>query len=122
MPVTHRFDSNIIVIELVGEYSIDDLRTTVLKSFIDPLCPKDPKLLIDLSQSQSIQQRSSGSINAMGTFIGSYGKKFNYRLAIVVPDDYTFGLMRMSSVTADSVGVEVNIFLAYDEARAWLLL
>jgi hypothetical protein len=121
MPATHRFDSTIIVIDLIGEYSMDDLRTTVLKSFIDPQCPKDPVLLIDLSQSLSIHQRSSGSINAMGAFIGSYGKKFNNRLAIVVPDDFTFGLMRMSSVTADSVGVEVNIFRSYDEARTWLL-
>ena len=29
MPVTYRFDSNIVVIELVGEYSIGDFRTSI---------------------------------------------------------------------------------------------
>jgi hypothetical protein len=121
MPVLYHFDSSIIVIDLVGEYSIEDLRTTVLKSFSDPECPKNPTLLIDLSQSQSIRQRSSESINAMGTFIGSYGKKFNHRIAIVVPDDFTFGLMRMSSMPANMYGIEANILRTYDEGKKWLI-
>jgi hypothetical protein len=120
MPVTYRFDLNVIVIELIGQYSIDDLRTAVLKSFNDPQCPKNPALIIDLSKSQSIYQRSSKSVNAMVTFITSFGKKFNNRLAIVVPDDVTYGFMRMSSVPADSYGIDVKIFRTYGEARKWL--
>jgi hypothetical protein len=122
MPVTYRFELNVIVIELIGEYSVDDIRTAALKSFNDPRCPKNPTLIIDLSKSRSIYQRSSKSVNAMGTFIASFGKKFNNHLAIVVPDDATYGLMRMSSAPADSYGIEVKIFRTYDEARKWLPL
>ena len=121
MPATYRFDSTIIVVELVGEYSIDDLRTAILTSLNDPRCPNNASLMIDLSKSQSIHERSSTSVNAMATFIGSFGKKYNNRLAIVVPDDLTFGLMRMSSISADSYGIELKIFRDYTEARTWLL-
>jgi hypothetical protein len=120
MPILYRFDMNVIVIELTGEYTMNDIRTTVTNSFSDPQCPKNPTLLIDLRKSQSIYKRPSTNVNAMGTFIASWGKKFNNRLAIVVPDDATYGLMRMSSVSADSYGIEVKIFRAYEDARKWL--
>ena len=35
MPVTYRFDSNIIVVEMFGEYSMNDLRTAILNSLTD---------------------------------------------------------------------------------------
>jgi hypothetical protein len=122
MPVSHHFDSNIVVIEMIGEYSVKDLRTVIINSFDDPLCPKNPILMIDLSRSKSIYERPSSTINAMATFIATYGNKFNNRLALVAPDDLAFGLMRMSSVSADSFGVDVKIFRTYNEARNWLVI
>lgn len=121
MPVSYRFDADIIVIEMIGEYSINDLRITVLKSFEDPECPKKPTLMIDLSKSQSISKRSSANINEMAAFIASFGKRFNNRLALVAPSDLVYGLMRMSSAPADSFGIRVEIFRTYEEAREWLL-
>lgn len=121
MPVSYRFESNIIVIEMIGEYSVDDLRATILNSFDDPNCPKNPTLMIDLSKSTSIYQRSSASINAMANFIASHGKKFSNRIALIAPDALTYGLMRMSSAPADLHGIEVEIFRTYEKAREWLL-
>jgi len=54
MPVTYRFDSNIVVIEMVDEYSMDDIRTTVLNSLADSVCPANPFILMNLSKSRSI--------------------------------------------------------------------
>jgi hypothetical protein len=121
MPVVYRFDANSIIIEMIDEYSPDDLRTTVLNSFDDPSCPKNPSLMIDLSRSRSIYERSSTSVNAMAVFIASCAKKFNNRLAIVAPDNVMYGLMRMSSAPADSFGITVEIFRAREEAQKWLL-
>lgn len=121
MPVSYRFDSNIIIIEMIGEYSVADLRATILNSFDDPDCPKNPTLMIDLSKSSSIYQRTSASVNAMAGFIASYGNKFNHRIALVAPDDLTYGLMRMSSAPADLHGIEVEISRTYEKAREWLL-
>jgi hypothetical protein len=106
---------------MIGEYSVNDLRMTVLKSFEDPERPKKPTLMIDLSKSQSISKRSSTIINEVAAFIASFGKRFNNRLALVAPDDLTYGLMRMSSAPADSFGINVEIFRTYEEARKWLL-
>ena len=120
MPVFYRFDSNIIVIELIDEYSITEFRTVVINSFNDPSRPENPVLLIDLSKSRSIQNRSSANINSMASFIASYSEKFHHRLAIVVPDDLTFGLMRMSSIDADALKISINILRTVEEARKWL--
>ncbi len=121
MPVSYRFDVDVIVIEMIGEYSVNDLRMTVLKSFEDAGLPKRPTLLLDLSKSQSISKRSSAIINEMANFIASFGKRFGNRLALAAPDDLTYGLMRMSSARADSFGINVEIFRTYEEAREWLL-
>ena len=56
----------------------------------------------------------------MASFIASYAKRFNNRFAIVTPDDLTFGLMRMSSIQADSFGIDLHILRTFDEARKWL--
>ena len=120
MPVLYRFDSNVIIIELIGEYSINEFKALVSNLFNDPSCPQNPVLLIDLSNSRSIQNRSSASINSMASFIASYAERFNNRLAIVVPDDLTFGLMRMSSVEADSLKISFKILRTMEEARAGL--
>ena len=121
MPVSYRFDSQIVVIELVGEYSMEEFRSMVVKAFDDPACPHDATLLIDLSRSKSIYARSSTSINAMAAYIASYGKQFNNRLALVVADDLTYGLMRMSASPAEMYDVTAEIFRGYEKAREWSL-
>jgi hypothetical protein len=121
MPVTYRFDENIIVIELSGEYSVDEMSSVVIEAFQDSARSKNSVLMIDLTNSRSIYQRSSETIIAVAHFIGSYGHQFNNRLALVAPDDFKFGMMRMSSVSADKLGIKVEIFREFNKAKEWLL-
>jgi hypothetical protein len=65
MPATYRFDSNIVIIELAGEYSMDDIRTTILNSLADSMCPATPFILINLSDSRSIYNRSPENVITM---------------------------------------------------------
>ena len=122
MPVNYRFDSNIVIIEMVGEYSIDDIRATILTSFADPKCPANSCLLINLAASQSIHNRPSENIRAMAHFIATLGNHFNNRIALVAPDDLTFGLVRMGSVGSEERGIQSEVFRTLAEAREWLLL
>jgi len=121
MPVKYRFDPKIVIIEMTGEYSLDELRTTILNALADSARPADSFLLINLSDSQSIYSRSSEDVRAMANFVGSLGKRFNNRIAFVAPDDLPFGLMRMGSVGSEDLGIESRVFRAFAEARKWLL-
>ena len=121
MPVRYRFDATIIVIELVGEYSMEELRTTILNSFSDPQCPVNASLLINAGESESIYKRSSEDIKTMARFVGRLGERFHNRIALVAAADLPFGLMRMSSVGSEQKGIEAEVFRTLAQAREWLL-
>ena len=65
MPVTYRFDANIVIIELVGEYTMGDIPATINKALADAQCPVTPFILTDLSESISIGKRSSNDVITM---------------------------------------------------------
>ena len=121
MPVTYRFDANIVVLEMVGEYSMDEVRQTILNSISDPKFPANTCLLIDLSESQSIYKRSTEEVKAMAQYIASLGERFNNRIALVAHSDLPYGLMRMSSVGSEERGVKSAVFRTVAEARKWLV-
>lgn len=128
MPVSYRFvhktptgDSGIVIIDLVGTYSMDDLRHTILNALADSSRPSDSPLLIDLSKSESIAGRSTEEVKSMAQFIGTLGRQFNHRVAMVAPTDLSYGLMRMGSVGAEERGVMADVFRNFSEARGWLL-
>jgi hypothetical protein len=121
MPVRYRFDSNIVVIEMVEEYTTNDVRTTILNALADSARPPNSYLLINLMDSRSIYDRSSEDIKVMANFVGSLGNRFNNRIALVAPNDLIYGPMRMGSVGAEERGVKSEIFRTFEEARKWLL-
>ena len=121
MSVTYRFDSNIIIIEMFGEYSMNDVRTTILNSLSHSEGNGNPFLLFNFGESRTMYVRSSEEINVMVDFIIALAGRFNNRLAFVSSYDLPYGLMRFVSVKSGSCGVDAEVFQTYDEARDWLL-
>jgi hypothetical protein len=121
MPVHYRFDSNIVVIEMVGKYSTDDVRSAVLNSLADTDFPSRAFIMFDLTESQSIQTRSVEDINTLTHSIAPLAKRFNNRVALVAPSDLSYGLMRMGSVFSEGSGAKVEVFRTFAKARQWLL-
>jgi hypothetical protein len=121
MPVSFRYDENIIVIEMSGEYSVHELRSTVINAFADSSRLPNAVLMIDLSESKSFNKRSSETINSFAHFIGSFAKQFNKRIAFIAPDDLKYGLVRMGVSAANNIEIEVEIFREYLKAREWLI-
>jgi len=121
MPVNYQFDSHIVVIDMVGEYSMDDIRTTILNSLADTMCPVNPFILMNLSESRSIYNRSPEDVITMARSLASLSNRFNNRIALVAPKDLMYGLMRMGSVFTEETGFEPKVFRAFAEARKWLL-
>ena len=120
MPVTYRFDSTIVVIELVGEYSMDDVRRGILNSLADSRCPAAPCILIDLNKSVSIYKRTPEDVKTMVIALSSLRERFS-RIALVAQHDLPYGLMRMGSVFSEEQGMPVEIFRTVASARTWLL-
>ena len=121
MPITYRYDGNILIVEMVGEYAMAELRDVFLQSLSDPQCPARPRLLINLEGSKSIHNRSSEDVRAMASFVGSLSQRVGRRIALVAADDLVYGLMRMGSVGSEERGIESEVFRTFDEARQWLL-
>ena len=121
MPVTYRFDSNIIVVEMAGKYSMNDLRTVILNSLTGTQISVKPLLLFNFGESRSIFIRSSEEINTMANFISTLTNRFSNRLAFVSAYDLPYGLMRFVSVKSAACGIEAEVFRTYEEARRWLL-
>ena len=121
MPATYRFDANIIIIEMFGEYSMNDVRTTILNSISNSMGKGNSFLLFNFGESRSMYVRSSEEINTMVNFITSLANRFNNRLAFVSSYDLPYGLMRFVSVKSGSCGIDSEVFRTYDEAREWLL-
>jgi len=121
MPVKYRFDSNIVVIEMVGEYSMDDVRSAFLDSLADPERPIDSFLLINMTDSLSIKNRSTDEIRDMANFLASLGERFENRIAMVAPDDFRYGLLRMGSFDSEQKGISSRVFRDFAQARNWLL-
>jgi hypothetical protein len=121
MPVTHRFDSNIIIIEMFGEYSINDVRATILSSLADAGGKGELFLLFNFGESRSMYVRSSEDVNTMVNFITSLANRFSNRLAFVSSYELPYGLMRFISVKSGSCGIDSEVFRTYAEARDWLL-
>ena len=121
MPVTYRFESNIVVMEMVGEYSLDEIRQTLLNALADPRRLANACLLVNLTESQSIYKRSQVELQSAAQFLASLAKGFNNRIAFVSSKDLPFGLARMVSVGADDIGIETEVFRTMAEARRWLL-
>jgi hypothetical protein len=121
VPVKYRFDANIVVIELIGEYTLNDIRTTILNSLADSAHIPNSFLLIDFSKSKSIDRRSSEEIHLMADFLASLGTRFSNRIALVGPDDLKFGLLRMGSAGSEDRGINSNVSRTFEDARKWLL-
>jgi hypothetical protein len=121
MPVTYRFDATIVIITLSGEYSMEDIRTTILSALADAQCPTSPCILMDLSESRSIYNRSKEDVKVLSHSLASLAARFNNRIALVAPDDLPYGLMRMGSVFSAEAGFEPEVFRTYAEARTWIL-
>jgi hypothetical protein len=121
MPVGYRFDSGIVVIEMIGEYAMEDIRTTILSALEDSESAAVSSMLIDLSGSQSIGKRSSEDIRRMAHFVASLSDRYNHRIAFVAPGALLYGLVRMGSAGAEEKGIVCELFRSFSEAREWLL-
>lgn len=121
MAIEHRREGNVAVVTARGRYSMAALRDAIdaaLDVFDDAV---SAGLLLDLTGSESLGDRTAEDLRAMAIFLASRGSRFSSRLAMVAVTDVAYGLMRMGAVTAESQGIAAHVFRDYGSARRWLV-
>jgi hypothetical protein len=117
---SYDFDGRVLALRLVGEYSVTDIRATMLVALQDVGSRPIEGLLIDLRHSVSVAKRSLRELNAITSFLALHGSAYNGRVAIVATTDLAFGLARMAGVDLGIAGVEHCEFRDLPSALAWL--
>ena len=120
MAIQHRQEGSIAVVAAAGRYTAAELRDAIDAALAAFGAETAAGLLLDLSASESVSERTTEDLRAMALFFASRAGRFSSRLAMVAVTDVAYGLMRMGAVTAESQGVAAHVFRDYGSARRWL--
>jgi len=120
MPVNYSFDNNLFCLRLVGAYTPNDVKNALQSALADSGMPRQPRFIFDVTESQSLAERSSIDIRDMADFPGGHAKALGQRMAIVATGPLYFGLMRMGSAYAGSHDLETEVFGDRESAISWL--
>jgi hypothetical protein len=119
MPVTYRFNGDILEMTFQGDCPPDDVIRTFHDALDDPACPPTFFMLIDVSRSSSLATRATEDIIRVAAYLGPFKDRVK-RAAVVAAEDVHFGLSRLGAVYSESAGVLTNVFRSHDEGMDWL--
>lgn len=120
MPTGYRVEGRIVHLELIGEYTPQDIKDTVERALAARDLPQDPLLLMDLMQSRSLGERTPQDLRDMATYLAGVSDRFGARLGIAAGSNLHYGMMRMAEVYSASGGMTARVFRSVPEAAAWL--
>ncbi|UCF93005.1 MAG: hypothetical protein JSW39_02280 [Desulfobacterales bacterium] len=123
MPITYQLkpDERLVLLVHVGAVSDDEFLSFYKALYEDTQFDKSFNLLVDLRQTESAV-RSAGALNEFadfmrGQFVDTTARS---KVAVVAPEDISFGLARMYEVFSGDVPWEFAVFRAAEAASAWL--
>ena len=120
MTVRARREGAMAIVVAEGRYDVSELRAAFEAALAPFTVAAADGLLLDVSGSQVLGERSAQDVRLMGHFVASRADRFSHRFAIVASSDLGFGLMRLGSVVTESQGVTTHVFRDHASALAWL--
>jgi hypothetical protein len=121
MPVLHREDRGVAVLEYEGTYQLAEARAVLTDVMSRYLHRPAAGLLLDFSRSESLHTRSADDVRTMAHFLTAFRDRYSRRVAAVAPSDLAYGLMRMGSVPIEEDGLAAHVSRDYESALRWLL-
>jgi hypothetical protein len=118
--VTYSIEGDLVKVEMVGSYSLEEAISQLITAVTDPRCPTPVKLVLDVSRSDTLATRPTEDIKRVAELAGPYRDRIGRRVAVVAEKDVHFGLSRLGSVYSQDVGVDAQVFRTQEEALAWL--
>jgi hypothetical protein len=120
MPVTYSLIGSLLTLNLEGQYEPGDIIAQFQAGLADPRCPGQVALLVDVSQSESLETRAPQEIRQVAEYLKPYRERIGGRCAIVATRDVHFGLSSMGAAYSEGVGVEAAVFRDSKSALEWL--
>jgi hypothetical protein len=115
MTISYAIDGNFLRSEMAGPICADEIRQYWKKLADDPRYGKVDRALVDLT-------KITGEFDTekLRSLAHSVQKLKPSRRALVVREDYFYGMVRMFIALSESGPVEYNIFKDQKSALAWL--
>jgi hypothetical protein len=120
VPVHYSLIGPLLKLSLEGQYEPGDIISQFLAGLADPRCPAKISLLLDVTQSESLETRAPQDIRRVAEYLGPYRERIGGRCAVVASRDLHFGLSSMGSAYAEGLGVEAAVFRDSKSALDWL--
>ncbi len=120
MPVTFEFDDGIVVLRMIGEYLLVEVRIALTAALDDAEPRPVHGLLADLTHSDSIATRTFADMTSIVGFLTYHAPAFGRRIALAGSSDAALGVLRMADVDLDTGGVDAQVFRSADEGLRWL--
>lgn len=117
MPVHAHEENGVLHITVDGSYTSDELRRVGADALDGAEAPMP--VFLDLSRAAGLADRSSGEFRVTAAFFTERAAQMT-RVAILAPDDLTYGLMRMGAAFAEAGGLRVKAFRVRAGALAWI--
>jgi hypothetical protein len=120
MAVRYALEGSLLKLVLEGRYEPGDIIAQFVAGLADPKCPDQVALLVDVTQSESLEMRAPHEIRLVAEQLGPYRERIGGRCAVVAARDVHFGLSSMGIVYSEGVGVEAAVFRDSKSALEWL--
>ena len=120
MPVTYTLSGSILRMDFIGKYEPQEIIDQFQAALADPRCPTSVALLVDVTQSESLETRAPHEIRIVAEALGPHRERIGGRCAVIAKKDVHFGLSKMGSVFSEGVGVETGVFRNAESALEWL--
>jgi hypothetical protein len=120
VPVNYSLIGPLLKLNLEGHYEPGDIISQFLAALADPRCPAKVSLLVDVTQSDSLETRAPQEIRRVAEYLGPYRERIGGRCAVVAARDLHFGLSSMGSAYIEGIGIEAGIFRDTKSALDWL--
>lgn len=121
MAVQWSYQNGLLVMETVGDYTIDDLKLAIADAAADPGFKPGTSVLID-SRESAVQALAPSEIEHRISLIASLpARGFSSRCALVVrTEPVRFGVGRQLQMHVESRGVRLHVGYDLPAAVAWL--
>jgi hypothetical protein len=124
MPIVFHFrpEVNLVICVHKGNRPDDEFLSASKSLYENDLFNLSMNRLVDMRQAKNFESRSSTVLQQLSEFVKMQFTETNAhpKIAIIAPEDISFGLSRMYETYTDSVPWDLVVFRSVDTALAWL--
>jgi len=123
MTISSKIDPahNIIVRTAMGELSADDVKNAFDATLVHTDFRKEMDVIWNLEHADLSKLTKDDFMNVVKLLSeGSDQRGFNYKIAIVAPNDLTFGMSRMFEGYGAELPASIKVYRDIDSAYHWI--